>query len=304
MTPPRPLQTVFIVETCVTFSTLRAEAIKVFSSLDPQQSSQVPNLCLDNHSTPQRPQTMTIRESLNIKKILFGSAFSDIGGSKTAVLTPAYRAKILNPPQAPTEFSRLPHPDVRSSYQKPLKIVQACGFGQLETPSGTVKFKSEVSVIVIPSRREYSAAVKKTLWTGRKELRAQAMRNTLEYRTDGKDDWRECREETEFVFLNGELMHPHTAQQSVASGLFLTFQPKEAPNFYRPQPLKPLRVAMFVVPILLVIWYYSSWGLQHSTRDVDLQPTPEDALRLLCFAVASCLLDNEMKKGLKHKQTN
>ena len=51
--------------------------------------------------------------------------------------------------------------------------------------------------------------------------------------------------------------------------------------------------------MLIVLWHYSLFGPRQS--DVELRPATGDAVLLLCFAVASYLLDQEMKEALKRR---
>jgi hypothetical protein len=72
----------------------------------------------------------------------------------------------------------------------------------------SVAFESNVSVIPIPKRFEYSERIRSRLWCGKRELRAMAARNTIEYRAEGWN-WRTVAEDEEFIITtSGERIHP------------------------------------------------------------------------------------------------
>lgn len=70
-------------------------------------------------------------------------------------------------------------------------------------------FCSNVKVIEIPSRHEYSRKVKSQIWRGQKEIRMNAMRNYFEFDSEGRE-WRTVVEEKDmYVHTNtGQLIHP------------------------------------------------------------------------------------------------
>lgn len=73
-----------------------------------------------------------------------------------------------------------------------------------------VSFVDVVSVVEIPSHREYGDAIKQDLWNGLAQLAASVQRNSLEFQSEGYN-WQNCLEEHDFVRLpSGELMHPTT----------------------------------------------------------------------------------------------
>lgn len=73
----------------------------------------------------------------------------------------------------------------------------------------SLTFDEEVSVVHIPRRDQYSSRIQQHLWNDPETLRANAMRNTIEYSADGWK-WQDVREEEEHVVCSesGELIHP------------------------------------------------------------------------------------------------
>jgi hypothetical protein len=81
-----------------------------------------------------------------------------------------------------------------------------------------VHFKSIVSVVLVPSHREYSPTTKKTLWGSIKEIKAAAIRNTAEFIHD-RCNWRKATEEDRMYrdTRNGTLIHPVHVQRYYAA---------------------------------------------------------------------------------------
>mgnify|MGYP000210735395 CR=1 FL=1 len=78
---------------------------------------------------------------------------------------------------------------------------------QQQRPSLT--FHEEVSVIHIPTRKDYSSRMQQHLWHSRETLRQAVLRNTVEYAADGWDWQAVCEEEHHYKCPNsGELIHP------------------------------------------------------------------------------------------------
>ena len=72
-----------------------------------------------------------------------------------------------------------------------------------------ITFNTEVKVVPIPMRDEYSKRVKDRLWTNAEELQLNAQRNALEFAAEGWD-WRTAMED-EYMYrdaVSGELIHP------------------------------------------------------------------------------------------------
>ncbi|KAL7557646.1 hypothetical protein ACA910_001250 [Epithemia clementina (nom. ined.)] len=71
-----------------------------------------------------------------------------------------------------------------------------------------VRFHSEVTIHEIPSRKEYTKADKRAIWTPRQELKKLILKNHTEFTFEGRD-WRNAPEEEEFGRdEHGELVHP------------------------------------------------------------------------------------------------
>ena len=140
---------------------------------------------------------------------------------RTVPVAPEHRAIILYSPPKSTDFSRLPPPAIRRSYKAPMKPGKPTRTVEDSRPR-RLQWASEVSVVEIASHREYSPAVKTTLYVKGKDERCQRYRNQMEYYADGAD-WRKCREEDEFVEIEGKLVHPYTAA-SIVQGLWLPVQ--------------------------------------------------------------------------------
>jgi hypothetical protein len=86
-----------------------------------------------------------------------------------------------------------------------------------ETPQGStlttptrnpsVSFCTSVTVILIPSRTDYSDRIKHSLWTSAKELKEQVSRNCVEYAFEDWD-WRRAVEEPNMILYHGQMVHP------------------------------------------------------------------------------------------------
>ena len=72
-----------------------------------------------------------------------------------------------------------------------------------------VRFHDKVSVLEIPSHRCYPKDVRKSIWSGKREIKINAVRNRREFAAEGKDASK-VKEEDEFVVIGNELMHPAT----------------------------------------------------------------------------------------------
>jgi hypothetical protein len=74
---------------------------------------------------------------------------------------------------------------------------------------GSIQFDSNVSVVVIPSRHQYSNRIKRCMWSNSSEIRENAERNAMEFRAEGWD-WHSVLEDDD-MYRNastGELVHP------------------------------------------------------------------------------------------------
>ena len=74
-------------------------------------------------------------------------------------------------------------------------------------PKKQISFNNTVCVQAIPSRHEYSERVKSSYWSSAEELYWMSKRNVFEFRAEGWD-WREVVEDDQFLFFNGEKVHP------------------------------------------------------------------------------------------------
>lgn len=95
--------------------------------------------------------------------------------------------------------------DMSTESRQPIKLQSIEHY----RPKASIQFKQDVSVVEIPSRREYPKPLRRQLWTNCKELRMNGERNALEFAADYYD-WRYCREEDVFIAVNGVLYHPET----------------------------------------------------------------------------------------------
>ena len=122
------------------------------------------------------------------------------------------REVVMSALPKPTELPRLPHAAIRQAYNSPMKAGKPLQGGQDEPscPRRRIRWESQVTVVEIPSHREYSSSVRDSLYTPRMTVHANRVRNYLEFSANG-ENWRECREEDEFIVVAGMLLHPHTA---------------------------------------------------------------------------------------------
>mmetsp|Transcript_105551 Transcript_105551/g.305322 ORF Transcript_105551/g.305322 Transcript_105551/m.305322 type:complete len:227 (-) Transcript_105551:51-731(-) len=73
----------------------------------------------------------------------------------------------------------------------------------------TIQFDSEVLVVPIPSRHEYSNRIKKFLWSDAEELSHQVERNRLEFEAEGWSLEGVVEDDEMYIDSNsGELVHP------------------------------------------------------------------------------------------------
>ena len=78
------------------------------------------------------------------------------------------------------------------------------------TKGRRVSFKASVSVVEIPSHRDYDETIRESLWSNGQEIHENACRNKIEFRAEGWD-WRNAvMEDSMFQMPNGELLHPAT----------------------------------------------------------------------------------------------
>jgi hypothetical protein len=77
------------------------------------------------------------------------------------------------------------------------------------TDDRSLQFSSDVLVVSIPSRHEYSNRIKKFLWTGGEEIQENAERNRIEFDAEGWD-YRTVLEDDDFLVdsTTWELVHP------------------------------------------------------------------------------------------------
>lgn len=79
----------------------------------------------------------------------------------------------------------------------------------LSQKSAGVSFNTEVKVVPIPMRDEYSKRVKERLWTNSEDLHLNAQRNAYEFAAEGWD-WRTALEDENMYrdSASGALIHP------------------------------------------------------------------------------------------------
>ena len=91
----------------------------------------------------------------------------------------------------------------------------------LHAKASSVSFETSVKVHSIPSRKDYSNRVKKSLWMQPRELEESAARNYFEFQSEGWD-WRRATEEQDFVRYENQLVHPaHVMRQCNLQRQFL-----------------------------------------------------------------------------------
>jgi len=81
-----------------------------------------------------------------------------------------------------------------------------------------VHFESTVQVVRIPSHKDYTTSLKRTLWGSLKDIKQNAMRNTTEYIFDACQ-WRNATEEQDMYFdqQSGKYIHPVHIQRYYAA---------------------------------------------------------------------------------------
>ena len=125
---------------------------------------------------------------------------------------------------SPTSAAQLPDPSIRIEYEEPLIIVPnkenqiqdttetAANEHEPKRRDRVVSFQDHVTVLEIPSHRDYSPAEHKNIWSTASERKESRRRNVREFQADQRD-WRRCKEDHEMVYLDGEMVHPHTYLQ-------------------------------------------------------------------------------------------
>jgi len=72
-----------------------------------------------------------------------------------------------------------------------------------------VKLRSQVCIIPIPSRNEYSHHIKSSLWSSSSELYANALRNSIEFAAEGWNLRNATEDDQMIVHVDsGERIHP------------------------------------------------------------------------------------------------
>ena len=79
--------------------------------------------------------------------------------------------------------------------------------GSSTTAAAAVHFDSSVTVLLIPSRHDFSNRIASELWTPLDELQENAARNSLEFAAE-RYDWKQVVTEHDMVVVGNELVHP------------------------------------------------------------------------------------------------
>jgi hypothetical protein len=201
---------------------------------------------MNTSNTMKNPVTLRIEEDDNAwirksqqKRRLCADDGSSINGKLDEVLIPEASCSPkpcsmadqvttgLHPPPCPTEFPRLLHPLIRTSYDMALgdhnKVKISGDFeihflqhsyndenDKTNKKRPRVSFCESMSCIEIPSHRDYAPAVRERLWNSLAEIERHADRNTSEFQADGCN-WRNCQEEEDMLKLDdGTLVHSET----------------------------------------------------------------------------------------------
>mmetsp|Transcript_27563 Transcript_27563/g.40707 ORF Transcript_27563/g.40707 Transcript_27563/m.40707 type:complete len:203 (+) Transcript_27563:44-652(+) len=79
----------------------------------------------------------------------------------------------------------------------------------ISSKGSRISFNTEVKVVPIPMRDEYSERVKRRLWTKPEELHRNAQRNAFEFAAEGWN-WRDAFEDENMYMdsISGERIHP------------------------------------------------------------------------------------------------
>jgi len=115
-------------------------------------------------------------------------------------------------PEAPSRVAYsepLAPPSQRGGAQPDVAKPNSSGTGSASTTNTVVQFQEQVSVVEIPSHRSYPDQVHSSMWSNRKEIAWNLVRNRKEFAADG-GDWRLAKEESEMLFYQGKLYHPVT----------------------------------------------------------------------------------------------
>jgi hypothetical protein len=80
---------------------------------------------------------------------------------------------------------------------------------RIRSTAASIQFSSEVMVVPIPSRHEYSNRIRKFLWSDGAEIQENAERNRIEFAAEGWD-WHTVLEDDDMYVDadTGELVHP------------------------------------------------------------------------------------------------
>ena len=106
-------------------------------------------------------------------------------------------------------------PKANGSNHTAITRASSTGSSSSESSSSTLKskvsFHGQVSVVEIPSHRDYGEETKRRIWNSLDVIKQNRIRNTLEFYVDG-GDWRNATEEENFAVMpvTGELVHPAT----------------------------------------------------------------------------------------------
>lgn len=87
------------------------------------------------------------------------------------------------------------------------KVLRTNNKGRTTSNGGSVCFQPQVQVRPVPGRQDLPEPIKESLWMSMPEFVTGLERNTLEFASEGFS-WQDAKEEDQFLFWNGEFIHP------------------------------------------------------------------------------------------------
>jgi hypothetical protein len=114
--------------------------------------------------------------------------------------------------------------DYATQCKEPLLIEPGLLFQQ----GKKIQFFPQVTIVSIPSHRDYPEPIRQAIWSGTRDIHMNGQRNTLEFAADNYD-WRKATEEGSFIAADGELYHPTTYTLFIAERKLKTPPPPPPP---------------------------------------------------------------------------